>query len=183
MKKLKSTGLLGMAGILFILTGIFCFVDPLRAYVELVRFSGLFLILKGIVLQLASASAHIKFIRERRYMQIESIVDFIFGILLIFNPFMTFILYPLLIGYWILSVAVLKMVIAIIVRKLIRGWLFILAIGLLFFVFALLIINAPSTRAKDITLYIGILFIVLGAVLTYDSTKLKRMHETIDLLI
>jgi len=183
MKKIKSPGLLGFAGLLFMLTGIFCFIDPLHAYVELVRFSGLALILKGVVLQMASASSHIKFIREKRSMIVESIVDFLFGILLIFNPFMTFILYPLLIGYWILCVGLLKVGIAIIMRKQIPEWLFILGVGLIAFVFAILIINAPSTRAKDITRFIGAFFLILGAVLIYDANKLKRLHQTIDLLL
>ena len=115
-------------------------------------------------------------------MRIESIVDFIFGLLLLFNPFMTFILYPILIGYWILCVGIMKIIVALLFRKKIRGWLFIFAVGILFAVFAFGIIYAPSTRAKDITLIIAAFFILLGSVFLYDSIKLKRMHETIDLL-
>ena len=182
MKKLKSSQLLGMSGVLFILTGFFCFINPLHAYVELVRFSGLALLLNGFVLQVASSSAHINFILEKRIMRIESIVDFIFGILLIFNPFMTFILYPLVIGSWILCVGIVKIIVSIMVKKQIRGWVFILVIGLLSLVFALAIIYSPSSRATDITILIGAFFIILGSVLIFDSFRLKRMHETIDLL-
>ena len=67
-------------------------------------------------------------------------------------------------------------------RKKVRGWLFILAVGVLAVAFAIGIINAPSTRAKDITLVIGAFFIILGSVLLYDAVKLRRMHETVDLL-
>ena len=115
-------------------------------------------------------------------MRIESIVDFIFGLLLLFNPFMTFILYPMLIGYWILCIGIIKIIVSLLMRKKIRGWLFILVIGILSAAFAIGIINSPSTRAKDITLVIGVFFVILGSVLLYDSMKLKRLHETIDLL-
>jgi uncharacterized membrane protein HdeD (DUF308 family) len=182
MKKIKASGLLVIVATVFILTGLFCFINPLKAYVYLVKFSGLVLLLNGIVLQIASSSAHITFIHEKRSMRIESIADFIFGLLLLFNPFMTFILYPLVIGYWMLCFGIIKIIVSLLVRKKVRSWLFILAIGLLAVAFAIGIINAPSTRAKDITLIIGAFFVILGSVLIYDSIKLKRMHETVDLL-
>jgi uncharacterized membrane protein HdeD (DUF308 family) len=182
MKKIKASGLLVIAATVFVLTGLFCFIDPLKAYVYLVKFSGLVLLLNGVVLQVASSSAHVSFISEKRSMRIESIVDFIFGLMLMFNPFMTFILYPMLIGYWMLCFGLIKVGISLVLRKKLRGWLFILAVGLLAVAFAIGIINAPSTRAKDITLIIGAFFVILGSVLIYDSIKLKRMHETVDLL-
>jgi uncharacterized membrane protein HdeD (DUF308 family) len=182
MKKIKASRLLLMVAMAFVLIGLFCVVSPLNAYVYLVKLSGLVLVLYGVVLQIASSSAHITFNNEKRALRIESIVDFVFGLLLLFNPFMTFVLYPMLIGYWILCVGLLKIFIALLMRKKIRAWLFILAVGLIAVGFGLGIINAPSTRAKDITLVIGAFFIILGSVLIYDSVKLKRMHETVDLL-
>lgn len=179
---MKSSELLVIAGVVFILLGLFCFFDPLTAYVYLVKYSGLVLFLKGIVLQIASSSAHISFTSEKRSMRIESIIDFVFGLLLLFNPFMTFILYPMLIGYWILCFGIVKILISLLIRNKLRGWLFILAIGVLAVAFAIGIINAPSSRAKDITLVIGAFFVILGSVLLYDARKLKRMHETADLL-
>jgi uncharacterized membrane protein HdeD (DUF308 family) len=166
----------------FILIGLFCFVRPLSTYVYLVKLSGLVLILYGVVLQIASSYAHVTFISEKRAMRIESILDFIFGFLLLFNPFLTFVLYPMLIGYWILGFGLVKIAVSLLMKTKIRGWLFILAIGLIAVAFGIGIINAPSTRAKDITLVIGAFFVILGSILLYDAIKLKRMHETIDLL-
>jgi len=182
MNKIKSSRLLVIAGIFFILTGIFCLLSPLRTYVALVRFSGIALLLNGIVLQVASSYAHMSFAKEKISMRIDSIVDMIFGILLIFNPFMTFILFPLLIGGWILCKGVIKIFVSLLLRKQISGWSFILGLGIISLVFALLIIYAPLNRSNDITKIIGAFFICLGAVLIYDSIKLRRMHETINLL-
>ena len=99
MKKIKASRLLVIVATVFILTGLFCFITPLKTYVYLVKLSGLVLLFYGVALQFASSSAHITFISEKRSMRIESIIDFIFGLVLLFNPFMTFILYPMLIGY------------------------------------------------------------------------------------
>jgi uncharacterized membrane protein HdeD (DUF308 family) len=182
MKKIKASEMLLITATAFILIGLCCFINPLRAYVWLVKLSGLILILHGVVLQIASSSTHLSFISEKRAMRIESIFDFIFGMLLLFNPFLTFVLYPMLIGYWILCIGLVKISISLLMRKKIRKWLFILAIGLIAVAFGIGIINAPSTRAKDITLVIGAFFVILGSVLLYDGVKLKRMHETVDLL-
>jgi uncharacterized membrane protein HdeD (DUF308 family) len=182
MKKLKASRLLLFTAIIFVLIGLFCFINPLKTYVYLVKFSGLVLILNGIVLQVASSSTHITFITEKRSMRLESIVDFIFGFLLLFNPFMTFVLYPLLIGYWILCFGIIKIGVSLLVRNKVKGWVFVFVIGLLAVGFAGGIIYAPSTRANDITVLIGIFFVIVGAVLLYDSIKLRRMHETIDLM-
>jgi len=182
MKKIKASSLLSVAAAVIILAGLFCFINPLQAYVYLVKFSGLVLILDGVALQIASSSAHISFTTEKRSMRMESILNFVFGLLLLFNPFMTFILYPMVIGYWILCFGIVKIIISMLMRKKVRGWLFILAVGVLAVAFGIGIINAPSTRAKDITLFIGAFFVILGLVLLYDSGKLKRRHETIDLL-
>lgn len=182
MNKIKSSRLLIIGGIFFVLTGIFCLLSPLRAYVNLVRFSGIALLLNGIILQISSAYAHMTFRSEKTYMRIDGILDMTFGILLIFNPFLTFILFPLLIGSWIFGKGVLKIIVALLLKKKISGWLFILGLGILSVVFALVILYAPQNQANDITKIIGAFFICLGAVLIYDSYKLRRMHETINLL-
>lgn len=182
MNKIKSSRLLVIAGIIFVLTGIFCLLSPLRAYVNLVRFSGIALLLNGIILQVSSSYAHMSFSREKTSMRIDSIVDMIFAILLIFNPFMSFILFPLLIGGWIFCKGLVKIVVALLLRKQIRGWLFVLALGILALVFAILIIFAPLSQASDITKIIGAFFISLGVVLIFDAYKLRRMHETINLM-
>src|ERR1700685_2734556 len=102
MKKFKPRWLLGIVGIILIIIGLFSFMNALYTYVKLVRFSGIALLVIGVVLQVSSASAHISFRIEKKSMLVESITDYIFGILLIFNPFLTFIVYPILISGWIL---------------------------------------------------------------------------------
>ena len=182
MKKIKTSWLLRITGVVFVLIGLYCFINPMHAYVELVRLSGLALIIKGIVLQISSSSTQVSFIKEKRSMRAESIADFIFGILLIFNPFFSFIMYPLLMGSWILASGLIKIITSLSIRKQIRSWVFILLIGILFCISAFVIFYSPLNRASDITRIIGVFFISLGFVLIYDSGQLKRKHHTINLL-
>jgi uncharacterized membrane protein HdeD (DUF308 family) len=182
MKKYRTVWVLGIAGLAFVSVGIFCFFDSLRAYVNLSKFSGFALLMKGLVLQLASSYAHITFRKEKQSMRLESIVDFGFGILLIFNPFLTFFAYPLLIGSWILLVGIIKIVVSLLVRKYISGWPFILIIGILCCAGAIVIIYLPLHQANDMTKIIGTFSVLMGVILIFDATKFRRMSKSVNLI-
>ena len=182
MKKIKSSRLLVIAGIIFILAGIFCWLNPLWSYVHLVRFSGIALLLSGIILMVSSSYADMSFAKEKTSMRIDGILDIIFGILLIFNPLLTFFILPFLIACWILCKGIMKIIIAVLFRKQLRGWLFILALGIIAVIFSLVIIYSPLNHSDERTKIIGTFFICLGVVLIFDSIKLRRMHETANLL-
>src|SRR5579863_644834 len=124
MIKIKPRWLLAIAGILALIVGLFCLINPLYTYVNLVRFAGLGLLLMGVALQISSASAHIGFRLEKKSMLAESISDYTFGILLIFNPFLTFLVFPILIGAWMFVLGLMKIFLSLLVRRTIRGWLF-----------------------------------------------------------
>jgi uncharacterized membrane protein HdeD (DUF308 family) len=182
MKKNRTALLLGIAGTAFISIGIFCMIDPLKAYVNLVRFSGTVLLVNGLVLQLASSYVHVTFRREKQSMRIESIVDFGFGILLIFNPFLTFIVYPLLFGSCIFLVGIIKIVVSLLAKKSNSGWSFILIIGILSCISAIVIIYMPLHQASDITKIIGVFCILMGLVLIFDSIRFRRLNKFENLL-
>jgi uncharacterized membrane protein HdeD (DUF308 family) len=180
--KFKPRWLLGIMGILFIMVGIFNFVYPLYSYEKMVRYSGAILILTGVVLQIACSSSHISFRLERRTMLVESIADFLFGILLIFNPFLSFIAYSLIIGSWILTIGTLKIFVSLLTLGRVTGWIYVLIFGIISCVFALLIIYAPLQKSNEISKLLGGFFITMGAILVYDSVRLKRKHEAVGLL-
>jgi uncharacterized membrane protein HdeD (DUF308 family) len=182
MKKDRTTLLLSIAGIAFISVGIFCFADPLNAYINLVRFSGVVLLLNGLVLQLASSYIHPTFNKEKQSMRIESVVDFGFGILLIFNPFLTFIIYPLLFGSCIFLVGIIKIVVSFLAKKNNSSWWFILIIGILSCISAIVIIYMPSHHASDITKMIGVFCGLMGLILIFDSIRFRRMNKFENLL-
>jgi uncharacterized membrane protein HdeD (DUF308 family) len=182
MVKFKVRWLLGLVGIIFILIGLFSVITPLYSYVKIVRFSGMVLLLTGFALQTASTSSDISFIVEKRSMLVESIVDYLFGLILVFNPFLSFIAFPFIIGIWILLVGIIKIAVSILARNKIRGWLFILFFGVLSCVFAFIIMYAPLQKANEISRILGIFFITMGSVLLFDSTRLKKMHEAAGLL-
>jgi len=157
-------------------------VDPLNAYVNLVRFSGIVLLMNGLVLQWASSYVHVTFKREKQSMRIESIVDFGFGIILIFNQLLAFIVYPLLFGSCIFLVGIIKIVVALLAKKNNSGWSFILIIGILSCISAIVIIYMPLHQASDITKIIGVFCVLMGLILIFDSIRFRRLNKFENLL-
>ncbi len=115
-------------------------------------------------------------------MRIESIVDFGFGIILVFNPFLTFIVYPLLFGSCIFLVGIIKIVVSILAKKNNSGWSFILIIGILSCISAIVIIYMPLHQASDITKIIGVFCVLMGLILIIDSIRFSRMNKFENLL-
>src|SRR5450755_3044454 len=137
MKKLKTWWLLSAAGILFIAFGIFCFLNPWSAYLNLVICSGVALLLNGFLLILASSLTDAQWKQEKNWMIAESMIDLLFGSLLVFNPLLTVIALPFLIGSWILSKGIIKIITSLLLKRIIRGWGFIVTIGALACAFGL----------------------------------------------
>ncbi|HXB93464.1 MAG TPA: DUF308 domain-containing protein [Puia sp.] len=181
-KKTSTWWLLAIIGLLFLGVGLFAFIDPLSSYMKLVKFTGIGLILNGGLLMVMSA-LNTRYPRERIWMQAESILHMLFGIFFLFNPLLAFIALPYFIGGWILLVGILKTLAALALRTTVRGWLFILATGVLCIVFGVLMIYSPFVRANGITVLIGSFGVIMGALYIIDSFRYRKMKETLDMML
>jgi uncharacterized membrane protein HdeD (DUF308 family) len=181
MKKLKTWWLLFFAGTILFSTGIYSWLAPLSAYYKLVKYSGFVLLMNGLLLMWASAKRSI-FLREKKWMLTESIINFFFGILLIVSPILSFIVFPLLIGHWILCLGILKIFGSLSLQKDIRGWLFILMTGILSVVFGILIAYVPFTKGTDVTVLIGGFGVTMGSLSIIDSFRFRKMEGTLNMM-
>src|ERR1700733_13941636 len=154
LKKLKTWWLLLIAGIILFSIGVYSWVAPLSAYYRLVKYSGFVLLFNGFLLMWSSANRAIS-LNEKKWMLVESIIDLFFGILLIISPILSFIVFPILIGHWILFLGIIKFLASLSLKGNIRGWLFILMTGLISIVFGILIAYVPFSKSSDVTFLIG----------------------------
>src|SRR5664279_3416504 len=97
MKSSNFWWLLTIAGCILIALGIFCLASPLRAYVFLTHYSRFALLLNGILLMIVSYKSS-DTLREKEWLLAEAVLDILFAACLLFNPFMTFIAFAILIG-------------------------------------------------------------------------------------
>src|ERR1700761_7571614 len=161
-KNFATWGLLFIAGVIFLSVGILAFVDPLSGYVKLTKFAGVGLLLNG---GLLTAMIIIRPMRprERNWLQAESILHLFFGILFLLNPLLAFIALPYFIGSWLFLVGLLKIMAAFSLRARVRGWFYVMGVGLVFAVFGFMLLFNSFARATSITLLIGGFGVIMGA--------------------
>jgi len=181
MKSSNFWWLLTIAGGILIAIGVFCMLSPLRAYVFLSHYSGLALLVNGILLMVVSYY-HSGTFKEKEWLLAESVLDILFAACLLFNPFMTFIAFAILIGPWMIGKGILKMLAAIRL-KLIRGRIFIFLAGLLSVVFGLLIIFYPLAKASGITIFLGLFALIMGTLYVFDSIRYRKLSDTLDIML
>lgn len=181
-KKLPTWRLLLVTGLIFLGAGILAFLDPLNGYMKLVKFMGIALLVNGAML-LTIVIVNTKYPNEKKWMQTESIIHLFFGVLFLLNPLLAFIALPYFIGAWMLAVGICKTMGAVSLRLYLRGWLLILLAGLLFDTFGVLLLFSPLPRANDITLLLGVFFVIMGSLYTVDSYRYRKLKDTLDMLL
>jgi uncharacterized membrane protein HdeD (DUF308 family) len=181
-KNFATWGLLFIAGVVFLSVGVLAFINPMSSYVKLTKFAGIGLLVNGGLL-LATIIIRPMRPRERNWLQAESILHLVFGILFLLNPLLAFIALPYFMGSWLFSVGLLKMLAALFLRKRLGRWVFIVFIGFIFFVFGALLLFSPFARATSITLIIGCFGIVMGSFYMIDSFRYRKLEDTLDLML
>jgi uncharacterized membrane protein HdeD (DUF308 family) len=174
--------LLIVIGSIFLAMGIFSFIDPFSSYYKLVKYMGLGLFGNGIILLIA-AILNKKYPAEQKWMQAECILNFFFAVIFIFNPLVAFIGLPYMLGAWMLLAGILKTLAALSLRSTIRGWGFIVTVGLLFIFFGLLLWYSPLVRASDISYLIGSFGVIMGLLFIIDAFRLRHREGAVNMII
>jgi uncharacterized membrane protein HdeD (DUF308 family) len=169
-------------GIVFLTIGVMAFLHPLSSYVKLAKYAGAGLLINGVLLQ-AVIVGNRKYPQENLWMQLESILDFLFALLLLVNPVLSFILLDYLIGIWILLVGILKILAALSLRRVVRGWRFILLVGILSAIFGATLLYSPFVRAEGITWLIGAFGSIMGFLYILDAFYFRRREDTLDMML
>lgn len=180
--KFPTWWLLIVAGAIFLGIGVLAFIDPFSSYLKLVKFTGIGLLLNGAVL-LTLVIAGSSTTREKSWMQAESILHLLFGILFIFNPLLSFIALPYFIGSWIFCIGVLKVLAALALRKTIRGWVFLLFVGVGCSIFALMLLFGSFEKARDMVTLIGSFGILMGGVYLIEAYRYRKMEDALEMML
>lgn len=181
MKKLKTWWFLAIAGLLLVSVGAWCLIDPQAAYAGIARYSGFVLILNGLLLVTVTALPS-TYEKEKKWLSAESVLDLSFAVILLFTPVFTAIALPFIVGYWILSLGILKIAASITMAGKIQGWIFICITGILATIFGWLIVNLPLARLDDSTFLIGLFGLSMGALTLFDAYRFRRQENTLNLL-
>ena len=181
MIKFKIWWLLGLAGLILLTVGVWCLTNPVSAYAGLSHYSGFVLLAKGLLLVSVSAFPS-TFEKEKKWLLAESVMDLSFAVIFLFTPVFTAIACPYILGYWIMSLGLLKIAASIALAGKVRGWIFIGITGVLAVIFSLLIVNLSLARLDDSTVLIGLFGLSLGALTVFDAWRFRNLHNTLNLL-
>ncbi|MDP4212705.1 MAG: DUF308 domain-containing protein [Bacteroidota bacterium] len=181
-KKIPTAWLLMVIGFVFVAIGVFVFLFPWHAYYRLTKYTGILLLLNAILL-LYIAISRTRNARERNWILAESIIDFLFVMIFFFNALLSFFALPFFIGLWMGFVGGLKVAASLALKKVLKGWGFILSEGIVSVLFSIWVFNGPSPKAIGITIPIGLFALLMGAFNIFEALRFKKTESTLDMML
>jgi len=176
----KSWWLLLATGVILVGAGILSLLYPLQAFLNAVGYTGGILMVNAVLLLLLGYTQSYK--RERYWLIIESVVDMLFAAILLFNPLLTFIILPLVIGNWMFVVGIIKILAAWSIRKRVREWPFIAVNGTVMMAFGILISYYPIGKASGSIKLVGLFCLLLGLLNVFDALRFRRAPTALHMM-
>lgn len=165
-------------GLICICLGFIVLVNPVSSYYTFAIWMGLAILLSGVMGLVQSFSSK-NIIVRRGWQIVSSILDIIIGVLLLSNMFLSAMILPLLLGFWLLYRGGAMLVQAYDMRSYGRrdsGWMIFYSIILI--ILGVAIIWAPSTfGAETVVLFIAIGFLTYGISIISLAIRLWRVHR------
>ncbi|HTI90174.1 MAG TPA: DUF308 domain-containing protein [Puia sp.] len=175
MKNTHIDRLLLVAGCIWLLLGVTALLSPSLAYLVIIRYSGLALLLDGLLL-LALSILDGNF-RERAWRIAECIADLCFCSLLLLDPVFTLFIFPFIIIPWMAVKGLIKIIGSLVLARHARRWRGDLIGGLLMLAFSIFIPHDPTSSIYSVELLIGIIGLTLGLLYCYDYFRLEYPHK------
>ncbi|ASU35327.1 HdeD family acid-resistance protein [Mucilaginibacter xinganensis] len=163
-----------LAGIALIALGIGTIASPLHAYLSLSLVFAIGILAAGIfeIIFSLSNTAMIGW----GWAILGGIVDLLIGGYLIAFPVITMVLFPLLVGFWILIRGFMAARSAFEIKAFgLPGWGWLLLTGLVIILLGIMILLNPVWGIVNIIIWTGLAFIVGGAFRIYLAVKLSRL--------
>ncbi|WP_339709386.1 DUF308 domain-containing protein [uncultured Kriegella sp.] len=169
-----------LLGILFLLLGTWIFITPMTSYMSLSLFFTLALIITG-VFEIVGSTLYRKETNNWGWHLVGGIIDFIIGGVLLFNPVMTMSMLPYVLAIWLMYKGVVSTLIALRLKSFdIKGWVWMLAMGIGTLLFAILIYIYPVLGGLSIVYATAMGFLALGMFnfsVAYHLGKLRKHIE------
>jgi len=168
-----------LRGIVALLFGVLTFMQPGISLATLVLLFGAFAFADG-ALATWTAISHRKDTENWWVLLLEGLLGIGVGALTVFNPAVTALVLVFYIAIWAIATGVLEIVIAIRLRKEIKGeWTLVLA-GLASVAFGVLIMASPGPGALAVLWLIGSYAIVFGMLLVLLAFKVRGAAKKIE---
>ncbi|NML21763.1 HdeD family acid-resistance protein [Pseudoflavitalea sp. G-6-1-2] len=162
-----------LRGIFGVILGLLALFMPGVTFTTLIIFLGAYLLIDGIFSIVAAINAR-KTMDNWGWYLASGLLGIIVGLLTFRNPFATALALLYLIAFWVLIAGIVEIVMAIRLRKEIKGEGWYIVGGLLTIIFGILILVNPIAGALTLTMIFGIYALIFGIMLIYLSLQLKK---------
>ncbi len=168
-----------LLGILLIIMGIWVIRTPLASYIGLSILFGWLLFISGVI-EMVFSIGNKDTLRGWGWHLASGIIDFILGGFLIFNPDITMVILPFLVGIWMMFGGVSAIAMSMELKSHgTKGWGWNLVMGILTIIFSFLVIYNPVLGGFYLVFMTAFALITLGIYRIMLSLKLKKLHDTI----
>ena len=160
---------LALRGLVAVLFGLLTFFLPGITLVTLVLLFGAYALVDGVF----NVIAFFRVASHQWALLIEGVIGMIAGVLTFAWPAITAIVLLYVIAFWAILTGIFEIVAGIRLRKVVTNEWLLLVLGVLSFLFGLLILFAPGAGALAIVLWIGAYALVFGIFLLALAFRLR----------
>jgi uncharacterized membrane protein HdeD (DUF308 family) len=169
-----------LIGILFILIGFWTISTPVQSYLSLVIVFASFMFVSGIF-QLVFSINNRKEIDNWGWHFTGALFDFVVGCILFFNPAITMVVLPFIMGFYFMFKGFATFGFAFDLKNQgSGGWGWLLASGILSVIFSIMILSNPTLGGLTIVIFTAMAFFSLGffnITLAFSLKKIKDKAE------
>lgn len=169
--------LLLIVGIIFILTALYTFTQPVSAYLTLSVIFAFSFLFSGIS-ETVFALSNRKQIDNPGWVLTFGILNIVVGFMLLSNIAVSMVALPLYVGFVLLFRSISEVSISFSLKNYnIENWGFLLAMGILGIIFSLLMIFNPAFGGINIAIWTGLAFLLSGSFMIYFSLQLRKLKK------
>ena len=162
-----------LRGIVFIIFGIFAFVSPAITAATLAIWFAAFLFIDGVFL-LIHTFRHWKGNDDKWLMFAEAAISIVLGILLLRNPSVTLLYVSLMLAFWFIYSGVVKIGLAIQVRKEIKGEGWLIAGGAISVILGIILLARPGMAIAGLMGLLAFFAIIMGILMIAIALKMRK---------
>lgn len=166
-----------LRGVLAILFGLACTMAPLITLALLAFWAGAFILADGVV-GLIGTFANWKQLEDKWLLVLEAGLNILIGYLIIRMPDATVLALVLMMAIWAVLAGVVRVAMAVRVRKEIKGEGWLILSGLLSVAFGVLLFAVPAVGLVTLALILGMSALVIGGVLIIMGLRFRKLHRS-----
>lgn len=171
-----------LRGILLIAFGVFTLASPGVTAVTLALWFSIFLFIDG-ALMLIHTFRHWKDNDDKWLMLAEGVISIVLGVLLTIRPDVTLLYVALLLGFWFIYSGIVRIALAIQLRKEIEGEGWMIFGGALSVILGVILIARPDIAISSLLGLLAFFAIIAGILLIIVAFKIKKgkkfIHEKV----